>query len=251
MSRQLATRDCERRGQAASEELDGIALDGLAELLLALEHRPRRCAEGTVIEMNHARVEQEVASQVLRSPHGASVIARRGLVQPRCDELRLQLPDVAGEIFFFAAQALVELGELGRACLDAVLAESERPFELDLPSLDALLALLELAHSLLDRALHLGELPLTTLDVRGTCVHESLGTAEGPFPPDDVCLAPDHLRLGWCQPWRAGRRRSKRRSLRRSELAWAGLERRLRRRLGEALGWRDALGRPEDLDPQQ
>ncbi len=75
---------CERRGQAATEELDGIALERLAELSLTLQHRTRRRAEGAVIEMDDVRVEQEVASQVLRSPHGASVIARRRLVQPRC-----------------------------------------------------------------------------------------------------------------------------------------------------------------------
>ena len=71
--RQLAAHAGKQLGQPPPEELDGIALQRIPQLLLAGEHGPRRCAEGAVVEMGDAGVEQEVGTELLCRLHAASV----------------------------------------------------------------------------------------------------------------------------------------------------------------------------------
>jgi hypothetical protein len=47
---------CERVGQPASEELDGIELELVTKLSLALEDRSRSRAEGAVVEVGDLRI---------------------------------------------------------------------------------------------------------------------------------------------------------------------------------------------------
>src|SRR5207342_2321 len=103
-------------------------------------------------------------------------------------ELSLHLADVAGQVVFLTAQALVELRQLRLARLDPVLADAESCLELDLPSLDRDFAAVDLAETLLECRLHLGELPLTALDLGDSRVQESFGAAQRTLPADEVCL---------------------------------------------------------------
>ena len=63
--RQLTASVGEQIGQPPPEELDGIALQRVPQLPLPGEDRPRRGAEGAVVEMGDAGVEQEVGAELL------------------------------------------------------------------------------------------------------------------------------------------------------------------------------------------
>ena len=132
------------------EECIGIALDLLPQLTLPLEDGARDCPERAVIQMDHCRIEQKVGADVLGRAHRAEPSGRprvtRGLATQ--GELGLHLTDVPREIGFLAPQAVVELRELRLTRLDAIFAETEGGLELDLPSIDLHLALVEILDAL-------------------------------------------------------------------------------------------------------
>ena len=116
----------------------------------------------------------------------AAVLTARGYrsTSAALCELSLHLADVARQVVFLAAEALVELGQLGFAGLDPILAKPEGGFELDLTPLDRELALVEVAQPLLQRRLQLGELPLAPLDIRDAGVQQPFRAAQRTFSAD-------------------------------------------------------------------
>jgi len=60
----------EERGQAAVEEVDGLALQLALPGLVALEDRPRAGAERAVVEEGDLGIEEELASELLRGGRG-------------------------------------------------------------------------------------------------------------------------------------------------------------------------------------